>query len=385
MLETILSSGSAGRNFPKSGPGPKALKAGTNAFGYFGEVSDLEMGLVSEFRDLLDATTATNNTPGIVTNVWFKFIIDNKVLFFPKTPISAQMLLAELYTMRAVYDVDETYKPVNNPITGVALYTQTCHIQNPGSDLFKVLLMDALPAAAVFPNTSTVAVDATSELGKLFDEICNNGRPGTLNIKAYSPAQMTAMPGSFTANSVFVKEHHVAGATVYSGNHYLGLNQTLVSGVANRQSWRPILRFVPDADKVSLLFPAEKFSIQTEGIPEPVVSFGTVAIQLYTPTALANEVLAGSASSSGEITNQILQIAVLGEFPSLENSYPSVGAVMTLESVLIDIAGNPVEATFGNIAISDTSFSPLQLTGTGGSIPFEATGSLTQSPTSFSS
>lgn len=82
----IKKGGAAEEIHDKSGsPGPKVLIAGDFTAGYFGEVSDSEFFTSSEVSLGVGLSLGDLTFENEVS--WFKFALDNKVVFFPRQPL----------------------------------------------------------------------------------------------------------------------------------------------------------------------------------------------------------------------------------------------------------------------------------------------------------
>jgi len=91
--------------FPDTGPGPSKLLRGNWNEGYFGTVSQTELFAAQELCTALAfSPTYVNNGSGWV---WYKFIIDGKILFIPDFPVGSTSWY-NLYNAGLVYGVDGT-------------------------------------------------------------------------------------------------------------------------------------------------------------------------------------------------------------------------------------------------------------------------------------
>lgn len=300
MLEMLLSGGkSAGQYFPDSGPGVKKLQAGNKSYGYFGEVSEDDMMVNAEFARLLNLTSAQNRTVGVITNTWFKFVINEKFLFFPKIPLAGDIPIADLYALKAVFDADETYKPTTILDSGKPMYTQNRFVAN-GKDLFKLRLMDAVPSA--FQANGNFKPIVTSEVAMLLMALYKSNTnavwyPDTLGIAKYTPVQMYLPVGVNVSQQGWVKETHITALAypyvfdVYSASAGNYSNPTF--------HWRPVLELVPKSAIAALVIEPEALSISNKDLPTQVTLSGMARPDLFPLTSFTNIVETRPVAMSG--------------------------------------------------------------------------------------
>lgn len=300
MLELLV--GSGGGYYPFSGPGPKKLRAGDINYGYFGEVTEDQMGLNDEFKRLLNDTYASIRSVGAVTNIWFKFFVNQKVLFFPKLPLAGRISMTDLYAMRAVFDSDEAYKPTTDYTTGQPLYTQSRYIGN-GTDLFKLRLMDWLPSAAGVSNTTGATPTSDSELYMLIMALVNTGRAYTdkLHIRAYLPRDFYVLQDGLSYPESWVKETGVSGSTTSTFTY--SIDNEVTYWRTTDQAWRPVLQYVPPTDMASLLLIPENLNISNSGMPHQVVTTGVVTTDLFSLLNFHSEGVSHEVVTSGSVDN----------------------------------------------------------------------------------
>lgn len=82
--------------YPDSGPGSKYLvEQEFEGVGYFGQVTGAELITPTSYLDLVGLTTGVRINPN---TVWFKFLIDEKVIFVAKAPFAHTVSFAQLET-----------------------------------------------------------------------------------------------------------------------------------------------------------------------------------------------------------------------------------------------------------------------------------------------
>lgn len=96
-------------NYPKTGPGPKTIKRGNWANGYFGLVPTSEMLSFSALRTAVGADGmggAVADSP--TTDGYHKFIYGGKIIYIPTRPLSTQGTLTwtQIYNRGLIYGVD---------------------------------------------------------------------------------------------------------------------------------------------------------------------------------------------------------------------------------------------------------------------------------------
>jgi hypothetical protein len=322
MLEILLSGGKTGRYFPNSGPGTKVLQAGDKNYGFFGTVTEEEMMVNDEFTRLLNDTNAQVRSIGNLKNIWFKFIVNERVLFIPQKPLAGKIPLGDLYAMRAVFDTDEQYKPVTDPFTGQPLYSQTRHVSN-GTDLFKLRLMDAIPTDyKPATNANWSYAQHPGEAWKLLNSLIKNtvGPPDTLGIKTYDLTPFIQLHDGQSYNGHHIKEFF-PGATPGATNTFLHLASggTTVSATLYYESaWRPVLELVPPISQTDMVYLPENLAIQNQDLPSQTITSGEVIVDLMKLTGFTNETDAE-------------QVVLTGTAPAAYRLAPMGGALVTEE------------------------------------------------------
>lgn len=92
--------------FANTGPGPQAVVRGDWEYGYFGRVAVAEMLTPSALRTALGIAGAGPND-GAVT-FYYKFIINNKIIFVPCGSITWAITWDQIYNLGLMYGVDAT-------------------------------------------------------------------------------------------------------------------------------------------------------------------------------------------------------------------------------------------------------------------------------------
>lgn len=340
MLEILLSGRKLAPAVSAYGPGPSTLLSGDTVYGYFGTVTEAEMGLNAEFKWLLyNSTTAESITVDAIVNTWFKFIINGRILFFPKLPLAAKITSADLYAVKAVFDAKETYKPTTQFPTGAAMYTQSLHVKNSKSHLFLVRLMDGIPDA--FQNGSTTAFtpSTASEVSRTIGAlITRTGAPDALGIRTFAWTDFNYQEGGTNYSETFVKEQATSGST-YEFSYNVNSNQ-LTWGSGTR-AWRPMLEYIPADEQASLVFDLERFSITNVNMPQQTVATTEVTTELAALTNFANEVESEAVSPTAEF-DAVYVPSLLGGF-AVDNDFSNYAFSEDEDYALIDIAGTRTE------------------------------------------
>lgn len=90
MLELLLTS-RGGIYFPDSGPGPKVLAAGTPEAGFFGFVTEEDLGMLTErvhtTMEQYAASVPASSLVRAVPRIWSKVFSDGRVYYVPDSPL----------------------------------------------------------------------------------------------------------------------------------------------------------------------------------------------------------------------------------------------------------------------------------------------------------
>lgn len=98
------------------GPGPKTLLYGSQRAGYFGTLTESQLFLYSNLKSLVKSSTITLNTVSQSYRLWYKFIINKKIIYVPKKYIAKNVTWQELYYSGLVYGTDDYgTRPLSTP------------------------------------------------------------------------------------------------------------------------------------------------------------------------------------------------------------------------------------------------------------------------------
>lgn len=362
MQEILLAGGKTGKYFPDSGPGTKVLYAGDKNYGYFGEVSEDELGLNPQLTNLLNNTYATTKSVGVVKNTWFKFILNGRVLFWPKIPLAAKIPLKDLYAMRAAADADSATKPAKDPTTGQPLYAQNLYLSQAG-DTYKVRLFDLAPTTDVVANNSQFTLSSDAEVVKLlFAMITGSTAPDILKIKNRTAADFSYING-VQAGQCFAEDLSIGDANGnYQQSYYtLGYSPiyNYVVGAATEWGWRPVLEHIPGTEKIDLLLMPDGLDITNEGMPTQVTLTGTVIANLFALTGFTNEANTIAVAPSGNPGAMVLGLQSFGGYlitPDTNTSAPILGFNDDTATALYEMtSGTDVTYSGYMLATTDSS------------------------------
>ena len=339
MIETLLAGGKSGRFFPDSGPGTKVLVAGTKDYGYFGEVTEAQMGLNDGFNQLLDQTNASARSIGAVTNIWFKFVLNGKFLFFPKLPLAGLMPLKDLYAMRAVIDADDPLRYSTDITTGQPIYQQNLHVANSISELFKVRSLDTIPNAAQSANvTNSLTPPADSEIAMLLMALLTSSpHPDTLKIKKYVWSDFTNFGGN-SYTSFFTQDIGPTSNPLQSTFTPQALTRNWVAATST-QAWRPLLQYIPAIDRAGLLLLPDNLVVSNEDMPEQVVIEGVASADLTAMSYFTNVVETQQVAPSGSSDVTVYALAPMGGIATTENEVAGITATTDQGQHLYEIDG----------------------------------------------
>lgn len=170
MLELLLSTQSGGY-YPHSGPGSKILRTGDPELGFFGTVTDAELGGVSEtlYTALKSQSFNPNRYTRLMTPIWGKWFFKGSVYYIPLTSLFYGVTLYDLMESGLAFGDD---RPVNVHVNNGSL-TRAMRNQNrriavkEGSRNWILIPRMPSPNTTKVINTGINAVPADSELGVL--------------------------------------------------------------------------------------------------------------------------------------------------------------------------------------------------------------------------
>lgn len=345
------------------GPGPQTLLRGDTTYGYFGEVTEAEMGLNAEFKWILSNTEAELVTVDFVTNTWFKFIINGRILFFPKLPLAGKITSAELYAMKAVFSAKEAYKPTTQFPTGAAMYTQSLHVRNT-QHLFLVRLMDGLPDAFQSTFTTATTPAATSEVARTIGAlVTRTGAPDPLGIRSFDWRAFSYTEAGQYYYKGYVKEAGTSGGTTYEYAYGADTDQLVWEGTP--KAWRPMLELIPADEQADLVFEAERFSIINEGLPQQAVLAPELTNELSVLTHFTNEVEAKAVVLAGE-SDAVYGLSLLGGVTTADNDFSNYLSSGESDYSLIEISVTSTSDMDGHLSsTSEDIYTPTDMVGIG--------------------
>lgn len=237
MLEMML--GGSGRVYPWSGPGNKKLKFGTRDLGYFGEVTQTELFGNDEIWGMVKPASGTKNN--IAANVWLKFILDGRVLYTPKYPISMGVKWEDLYAAGAVYGVrgpGVAPVPAGGAVDQILMATKIEKIA--GVTKVWPLKVQLMSGANTFATVANDWATDRSEWDRLwipfFAQKWENYNWQTMN-QGY--VNWLATIKERTADGVYF-------ATRGGGNNNLAKNYGTMASPSSSVSWRPVIELITD-------------------------------------------------------------------------------------------------------------------------------------------
>lgn len=134
--------------YPRSGPGPKTLRAGNTLMGYFGKVDASELFTHTELYNLV--LKGTPATLYIGTEGWYKFFYQGNIIYTPINPLAYNVNWSIIYNAGIAYGVDGVGAyPTVTPVNQSKILTKTL----PEG---KFYLRPRLPTASVNDPMSTV-------------------------------------------------------------------------------------------------------------------------------------------------------------------------------------------------------------------------------------
>ncbi|ANZ50336.1 putative virion structural protein [Erwinia phage vB_EamM_Phobos] len=234
--------------YPNSGPGPKSLRIGTQAMGYFGIASDAELMSRKDFM----AAAFLKSTPTLISGAegWHKFFYQGSVLYLPVFMLVQGVSWNTLYAEGLVYGTDNT-----GVVPGTPAVNQSRIIVSNGSE-GRFYLRPRLPSYALGdPAQGTTAEKVGSELdmvSKLYNgewSTPDNATPFTSYVLF-----RTTVAGSATA--------HLMGYLSSAS----GFSQAKATAYATGY-WTPIVELV---DSSTVLLGLEEFRGKVDVVTTPI-------------------------------------------------------------------------------------------------------------------
>jgi hypothetical protein len=241
MFESMLSSGrSSGYFFPDSGPGPTKLTYGTPTLGWFGEVSAASFFTHDELGGALNLQSPVLENLNYNFGPWLKLVVDNKVIFTPKFPLSVNINWNDLYANGLVYGTDDNGRyPATTPVNQMKVVVKN-------NKMYKVRLFDGGEADPTAITTSNPSVTAkNSEFVRVFHALTGQGsNPEQPKWNIYTHSQMYQSPVS-----KYIVQNTIAANTTQTPhwhNDFIGVTLTAKSNASKSSfGWRPVLEIVP--------------------------------------------------------------------------------------------------------------------------------------------
>jgi hypothetical protein len=259
--------------------GPKTLVGGDLQAGYYGLLSQTELGITNvQLAALVGVTDGTDiNTNGS----WLKFSWKGKTIFTPQAPIRRNVLWQNLYQLGLVYGVDAFGAAPSGGNKNQLVYVDL------GGFRFKIRLMngsDTNPSSGVINSTTTQNTD-NCEWDNTIERVYS-GTPANLRWASFTDAEL----GSGSSDITICQENH----TYYGGTTLANTPARVVRGYPNVQgmsvtqattnggfgayaSWRPVLEYVGPAPVAGYTDPTWAQMSFAEGIPLDDVSESPLA------------------------------------------------------------------------------------------------------------
>ncbi|WBF04761.1 hypothetical protein [Erwinia phage vB_Ea277G] len=237
MLEMMM--GGSGRVYPWSGPGNKKLKFGTRDLGYFGEVTQAELFGNDEVWGMVKPVTGTKNNAAL--NVWLKFILDGRVLYTPKYPITMGTKWEDLYAAGAVYGVKgngDAPVPAGGAVDQFRMVTKIEKIV--GVNKIWPLKLQLMSGANSLINSTNDWASDRSEWDRLWTPFF---------AQKWETYGWQEMNQGYTNRLATIKERNGDGTNygTRGGNNTIALkNYIAMNTTSSSISWRPVLELIND-------------------------------------------------------------------------------------------------------------------------------------------
>lgn len=258
-------SGSVIPSYPDSGPGPKTLQFGNTSLGYFGEVTTAQLFTGREFINGAKAFVGNYDVAAdSITNLWFKFFHNNKVIYISKIPLINTVSWEDLYKFGLVYGTMDNGK---YPVAGSETWQYNPLIKNEGGRDW-VLIPRMIKAMAADPYA---ALTSANYLGSEWTELLGRMTTGNntpvsekwggfsgVDIKLGYELGMETQ-GSAPANTLYL-----AAATP---SNFFSRTPMLKTG-ASSMVYRPVLQLANVADG---LIPVDSIVTDSLGLKDLIL------------------------------------------------------------------------------------------------------------------
>jgi hypothetical protein len=203
-------------NFPVLGVGPTKIKRGDFKSGFFGKIPAADLFTASDLHGELALPRGTVNTG---TMNWFKFALNDRILYYPDTHVVSNLYWSDLNNIGAV--------------DGTKIVTR-------GNFQYRVKLM-AMSVSGTIPADTSTLPEPNSEFGQLMMSM--------IQTSAMAGYQNTGRWGDEIASN-FVKQYTMyrdTDATKYlyhNSNTNMNIFGTMAKTTNSNHIWKPLLELV---------------------------------------------------------------------------------------------------------------------------------------------
>lgn len=271
MIEFLLNQPTRkGIFYPNSGPGTKFLVSGTTAYGYFGEVSDSDLGVV----DQLLAAAPTDRVVSTFqkSSKWLKWYYGDRVLFYPTCPV----MLASYDTitsMKATFNSEQAGTP-NVPsiipqYNNQPIWSNNLIVRAADNTFYRVRLFDFVKNSGIASGTN---FEPTSgEFFDIFASVFRVNMTSSIGLKL-NPGLLSNMATDYGNSFLFWGQEITSvglNALAFNGASGQGnfARGSMIASSSPLIGWIPVLERLTTTEVDNLVFPVSRLSANST-VPE---------------------------------------------------------------------------------------------------------------------
>lgn len=263
MLELLNVTTRKGIFVPDSGPGPKYIQNGNTDFGYMGEVSDAELGII----DTLTKIAMDNN--GVAkgewgSRKWVKYIRKNRVIYFPLWQFPALTPIA-LNNIQATWNYRDkgTAQVPTTLANGKPMYDSNLMVVAKDQSVLAVRLLSASDTTWNIANTANIG---SSEYYDIVTSVYDPDSPNVIGYKRNINEILFPMAVDGPRGATYVQQLQTGSPTSTMFGAWSGatsLRNLSASPTTNSMRWTPILEYLPESESTKFAYPIDPVKLES--------------------------------------------------------------------------------------------------------------------------